>query len=231
MLLAAVLAAACVGSSVEEPPAVVSIELTAAQAAAVNGAVRSIAVASPDLSGLVDSTNLILKTGAFVDSAAIDVSFGGGPYYAVSLQRTVTYPATAYSTFHAIYFNNPSNPTRLVIVSVFARGSVGPPDGVLANLATPTQVLIPYVHFYQIDGQSVTHWKSTAGSLVLGNGLPGGACAGFTATGQIACDNADLLVGASVTASERESGSAAGTPTMSISNGLVRGIKLKFTFF
>jgi hypothetical protein len=226
----AMLASGC-SDKFEELPPRVSIQLTAAEAASLNDAIRSIALNTPDLSGLIDSTNLVLRAGAVIDSTDIDVSFGGGTYYAVSLQRAVTYPTSAFSTFHAIYFNSPSNPTRVVIVSVWARGSVGPPDGVLANLATPTPVLVPYVHFYQIDGQNVTHWKASEGSLVLGNSLPGGACPAFTADGAIACENAELLVGANVTASIRESGTAPGTPTLSVANGFVRGIKLKFTFF
>ena len=226
----AVLASGCVESTVD-PPTTVGIQLTAAQAAAVNGAIRSVALTTPDLSGLIDSTNIILKAGAVVDTTAMDASFGGGPYYAVVLQRSVTQPTNPYSTFHVIYFNNPSNPTRFIIASVYARGNVGPPDGVLANLATPTQVLIPYVHFYQIDAQETTHWKATAGSLVLGNSGPGGACADFTLQGAVQCENLEILIGASVTSSVRESGSAPGNPTLTVTNGIVRGVKLKFQFF
>jgi hypothetical protein len=225
----AVLASACLESSVNGPPQVASIQLTAAEAQAINSSIGSIAVSTPELSFLADSANLVLKAGAVIDSAAIDVTFGGEPYYAVSLQRTITQPVNPYSTFDVIYFNNPSNPTRFVIVSVFARGNAGPPDGAVVNLATPTPVLTGTVHFYSIDGSGVTHWRSTAGAIQLGNGLPGGPCPGVT--GPVPCDTADILIGGTVTASVRESGSAAGSPTLSIVNGFVRGIKLKYTFF
>jgi hypothetical protein len=227
----AMLASGCIESSVGDPPVTVSVALTAEQAAAVNGAIKNVAVASPDLAGLIDTTNILLKAGAVVDSAGVDVSFGGGTYYGVVLQRSVTQPTNPYSTFHIVYFNNPSNPTRLIIASVYARGNVGPPDGVLANLATPTEVLTAYVHFYDIESSGTTHWRSTAGSLVLGNSGAGGACAGFTLQGAIGCENLEILVGANVSASVRESGTATGTPTLAISNGLVRGAKLKFQFF
>jgi len=229
VLLAAILSSACLESSVNEPPQIATIQLTAAEAAAVNNGIHSIALSTPELSGLADSANLVLKTGAVIDSAAIDLTFGGEPFYAVSLQRAVTQTINPFSTFDVIYFNNPSNPTRFVIVSVYARGNAGPPDGAIVNLATPTPVLIGNVHFYVIDGAAVTHWRATAGSLELGNGLPGGACPGFS--GSVPCETADILIGGNVTASVRESGSAPGSPTMSIENGYVRGIKLKFTIF
>lgn len=222
----AVLATACLESKVNGPQ-VVRIQLTAAEAAAVNSRVQAIAVSTPELAGLADSLNLVIKAGALVDSASIDVNFGGEPYYAVSLQRAVSQTTNPFTTFNVVYFNNPSNPTRLVIISVYARGTAGPPDGAIANIATPTPVLIAKVHFYTIEGAAVTHWQATAGSLELGNGLPGGACPDFS--GSVACETADVLIGGNVTASVRESGSAPGSPTMSIVNGFVRGIKLKFT--
>ena len=225
----AVLATACLESSVSGPPQVSSIQLTAAQAEAITDGIQSIAVVTPELSGLADSANLVIKAGILVDSADIDVSIGGGPYYAVSLQRAVTQPTNPFSTFDVIYFNNPSNPTRFIIVSVYARGTAGPPDGAIANIAQPTPVLTANVHFYQIDGAEVTHWRATAGSLEIGNGLPGGACPGWSDP-EVACDRADLLIGGGATASTRESGSASGTATMSIVNGFVRGIKLKYLF-
>jgi hypothetical protein len=223
----AVLATACLESSVNGPPQVATIQLTAAQAAAINSSIQSIAITTPELSSLADSANLVLKAGAVVDSAAIDVNFGGEPFYAVSLQRAVTQTVHPFSTFEIIYFNNPSAPTRFVIVSVYARGTGGPPDGAFANIAFPTEVLTANVHFYAIESGAVTHWRATAGSVQLGNGLPGGACPDYTGPGN--CERADLLIGGSVTATIRESGSAAGSPIMSIVNGFVRGIRLKFT--
>lgn len=227
----AIVVSACVEPSTTTPPAVVSIQLTAAQASAVNDEIKAITASTPEIAGLGDSASLILKTGVVVDSAAIDVSFGGGPYYAVSLQRAVSQSLNPYSTFDIIYFNNPSSPTRFVIVSVYARGQIGPPDGAVANLATPTSVLIPNVHFYAIDGQAVTHWRATAGNLVLGNGLPGGACPDVSTPNNVTCERADILIGSSVTATTRESGTSTDSPTLSIVNGFVRGIRLKYLIF
>jgi hypothetical protein len=227
LLALAVLAGAC-SEPTPPPTPVVSLQLTADQAAAVNNELKTITASTPEIAGLGDSVSLIVKTGAVVDSADIDVSFGGGTYYAVALQRAVSQTVNPFSTFDIVYFNNPSNPTRFVIVSVWARGQAGPPDGALANLATPTSVLIANVHFYQVDGQNVTHWKSTAGDLVLGNGLSGGACADVNTPNNVTCERADLLIGSHVTASTRVSGSASGTPTMTIQSGLVRGIRLRY---
>ena len=227
----AAVASGCVEPSVTTPPTVVSIQLTAAQAAAINNEIKAITVSTPEIAGLGDSASLILKTGVVVDSAAIDVSFGGGPYYAVSLQRAVSQTVNPFSTFDVIYFNNPSNPTRFVIVSVFARGQVGPPDGAVANLATPTPVLIANIHFYAIDGQAVTHWRATSGSLVLGNGLGGGACPDVNTPNTVTCERADILIGSSVSATTRESGTSTESPTLSIVNGLVRGIRLRYSIF
>ena len=225
-LALAVFATACVESKVNGPR-VNSIQLTAAQAAAVTSGVQAIAVSTPELGGLADSLNLVVKAGVLVDSASIDVNIGGEPYYAVSLQRAVSQTTNPFATFDVVYFNNPSNPTRFVIVSVYARGTVGPPDGAIANIATPTSVLVANVHFYTIEGSAITHWRATAGSLELGNGLPGGACPDFSA--EVDCETADVLIGGNVTASVRESGSAPGSPVLAIVNGFVRGIKLKFT--
>jgi hypothetical protein len=227
----AVVASGCVESSVTSPPTVVSVQLTAAQAAAINDEIKAITVSTPEIAGLGDSASLVLRTGTVVDSAAIDVSFGGGTYYAVSLQRAVSQTVNPFSTFDVIYFNNPSNPTRFVIVSVFARGQAGPPDGAVANLATPTPVLISNVHFYAIDGQAVTHWKGTAGSLVLGNGLSNGACPDVNTPNNVSCERTDILIAATVSAAVRESGTATDSPTLSIVNGLVRGIKLRYQAF
>jgi hypothetical protein len=227
MSVLAVLAAACLESSTK-PPTVVSIQLTAAQAAALNSRIQAIVSGSSDVAWLADSANLVLKEGAVVDSAAIVVSFGGGPYYAVSLQRHFPLATNPFSTFDVIYFNDPSNPTRFVILSAFAKGNVGPPDGVVANIATPTTVVIANAHLYAIEGQAVTHWRATAGSLVMGNGLPGGACPSFSAPDLVRCDVADLLIGAEVTATTRETGTAEGSPTLTVQDGLVRGIKLTF---
>ena len=223
----ALVATACLESSVNGPPHVATIQLSATQAAAINSSLQSIAITTPELSSLADSANLVLKAGAVVDSAAIDVNFGGEPFYAVSLQRAVTQTVNPFSTFDVIYFNNPSAPTRIVVVSVYARGTAGPPDGAFANIALPTAVLTANVHFYAIEGAAVTHWRATAGSLQLGNGLEGGPCPDYI--GPADCETADLLIGGAVTASVRESGSAAGSPIMSIVNGFVRGIRLKFT--
>ena len=226
-LATAVLATACLESSVTDPPRIATIQLTAAQAQAIQSSMQAIAVSTPELASLADSTNLVIKSGAIVDSAALDVSFGGEPYYGVALQRAVAQPTNPFSTFTIIYFNNPSSPTRMVIVSVYARGTAGPPEGAFANISTPTAVLTANVHFYVIDGSAVTHWRATSGAIQLGNGLPGGPCADYDGPGS--CEKADLLIGATVTASVRESGSAPGSPTLSIVNGFIRGIRLKFT--
>lgn len=223
----AVLATACLESSVNGPPHIATIQLSAAQATAINNSIQSIALNTPELQSLADSANLVIKAGAVVDSGIIDVNFGGEPYYAVALQRAVTQTVNPFSTFNVIYFNNPSAPTRFVIVSVYARGTAGPPDGAFANIALPTNALTANVHFYAIEGSAVTHWRATAGALELGNGLPGGACSDYSGPGY--CERLELLIGGSVTASVRESGSAPGSPVMSIVNGFVRGIKLRFT--
>src|SRR5687768_10183975 len=128
-LALALAASACLEPSATGPKPV-SITLTASQAATLNARIYQIAPRSPDIAWLADSANLVLKAGAVVDSTSIDVSIGGGPYYAVSLQRHVSHPTAPFTTFDAIYFNDPSNPTRFVILSAFARGNVGPPDGV-----------------------------------------------------------------------------------------------------
>ncbi len=227
MLVLATLVSGCLEPSATDPKPV-SITLTAAQAAALTARVEMIAASSSDIAWLADSASLVLREGAVVDSMAIDLSLGGGPYYAVSLQRHTSHPTAPFTTFDAIYFNDPSNPTRFVILSAFARGNAGPPDGVFANIATPTSAVVANAHFFVIEGTAVTHWRATAGTIVVGNGLPGGPCPVFSGTGNVSCEVADLLVGATVTVTTRESGTAAGTPTLSVEDGLVRGIKLNF---
>ena len=225
------MATACLENSTTDPPRSVSIQLTAAQAATLNSRIQAIVTSSSDVAWLADSANLGLKAGAVVDSAELGLNIGGGPFYAVSLQRHFFQTTNPYATFDVIYFNDPSNPTRFVILSVFARGQVGPPDGVLANIATPTAVLIANAHVYAIDGQAVTHWRATQGSMVMGNAIQGGGCPAFTEPGNVKCEQAQLLIGAEVTASTRESGTAPGSPTITIENGLVSGIKLIFQVF
>ena len=223
----AMLTSACLEPSPTGPKPV-SITLTASQAATLNARIQEIAPASPDIAWLADSANLVLKAGAVVDSARIEVSLGGGPYYAVSLQRHISHATAPYTTFDAIYFNDPSNPTRFVILSAFARGNVGPPDGVIANIATPTAVVTGNAHFFVVEGAAVTHWRATAGNLAMGNGLTGGPCIGFTGPSNVNCQTADLLIGAVASATVRESGTAVGSPTLAIDDGLIRGIRLNF---
>ena len=220
--------AACVDHVMPLPEGTIS--LTAEQATALNQKLELLVANDQELGWLADSANLVLREGALVDTFPITTSLGSGPYYGIALQRAVRTNIDGFSTFHAIFFNDPSNVTDFIIVSGFAGSAAGPPESVSGSFVQSGFGLTSLnAHFFHAEGTAVTHWRATAGNAALSNVGPPGSCRELTPPAGVTCETSPMSVAAIVTSSARERGSAAGLPIATVPTMTLRGIRLKFS--
>lgn len=221
MVTAAVLTAACGDSTAPIPNG--SIKLSADQVAAVNSKITQIAVSHPELAWLVDSVNVVLKTGVEVDSVGLVTDVGSGPFYGVGVQRTVASQA-AWTTFDLIMFNNPSNPTDFVIVDAFEQGSTAvSPTTATGSFASTTR----HAHLIHVSGTTLSSWTASAGTVTFLSDAPGGSCPSFSST-TMTCVTAGLQTAFAISAVVPDNGTLGTAPSASLSASDVPGVLLKF---
>jgi hypothetical protein len=221
ILAAAVLVAACGDSTAPVPQG--SIKLSADQVAAVNAKITQIAASHPELAWLVDSVNVVLKTGVEVDSVGLVTNIGSGPFYGVGVQRTVASQA-AWTTFDLIMFNNPSNPTDFVIVDAFEQGSTAvSPTTATGSFGSTDR----HAHLIHVSGATLSSWSASAGTVTFVSDAPGGVCPSFSSA-TMTCMTAGLQTSFAISAAVAENGTLGTAPTASLSASDVPGVLLKF---
>jgi hypothetical protein len=221
ILAAAVLAAACGDSTAPAPKG--SITLSADQVAAVNSKITQIAASHPELAWLVDSVNVVLKTGVEVDSVGLVTNVGSGPFYGVGVQRTVASQAS-WTTFDLIMFNNPSNPTDFVIVDALEQGSTAAsPTTATGSFASTTR----HAHLIHVAGTTLSSWTASAGTVTFLSDAAGGPCPSFSSA-TMTCVTAGLQTTFAISAAVPDNGTVGPAPTASLSASDVPGVLLKF---
>lgn len=215
------LVAACSEST--PPLAGGSVQLTASQVSTLDARIGQIVAGNSDLGWLSDSANLVLKEGTVLDTVHVSTDLGGGPFYGVGLSRAITTATTSSATYHAILFNDPSNPTRFIIVNGFSSTATG--QGVTSSFGANV-----VGHLYVIDGSAVTHWRAAQGVASLNAGSNGGTCPSFVASSIVTCEVAPLTASFNISSSVRESGPGTGTRQADASAIILPGIRLRFQF-
>ena len=158
------------------------ITLSASQAAALVARIESFGAADPTLDALADTVDVVIKAGAQARRVEIVNSEGASTFYAVSLQRT--HPvAPAWSTFHVIAFNDPTNPTLFVILGGFNQAqSATPPNTVTGPIgATSSSSLTG--HLFSVFGNQLSTWNASGGTSYMTAGATTTVCTGWTGPG------------------------------------------------
>ena len=203
------------------------LTLSAAQAADLVDRVAEFSDTDPSLSALSDTVQFVLTAGAQARRIDVETDIGGGPYWAVSLHRAQTHASNSWSTFHVISFNDPSNPTRFLILGGWASDGATPPSTVTGSLSGPTATTSVTAHLFSLNGTELSVWHATAGSVTFTSTGSSEACPGFTATG-MTCARASMTGAFNITSSIPGSGSAATGSRTASSDGTtpIPGVRL-----
>ena len=184
------------------------ITLTSAQAAALVAKVESFGSTDPSLAALSDTVDVVVKAGAQARRIDVTTDLGSGPYWAVSLHMPNTVSSPASSTFHIIAFNEPTNPTRFIILGGWQQGvGSSAPNTVSGSLSGPTSTTSVTAHLFSVSGTQVSAWHATDGTSYMTSGTTSGSCVGFTGPGT--CTPASMDISFTISGSIAGSGTAA----------------------
>lgn len=171
-----------------------TIQLSAAQATAIRTRIVQLAPVDPSLAWLADSIGMVVAGGVEVEQVPVTTTTGTGPFYAVSLQRTIRTSSTASAAFDVIMFNDPSNPTDFIVVSGWTNPGINgnPPTSVSGTFGSPTATSTVNAHFFHSEGSSVSMWSATAGTATFTTGASSGSCPAVPNTSSVTCQQATL---------------------------------------
>ena len=221
-------AGACSDDNGTDPGNGELVTLTSAQAAAIVARVEAFGAQDASLAALADTVDVVVKAGAEARRIAVTTDLGATEYRAVSLHLPSSLSSPASSTFHVIAFDDPSNPTRFIILGGWAQG-VGstPPTAVTGSLSGPTSSTSVTAHLFSVSGSQVSVWHATAGSSSLAANATGQACTGFTGPGT--CVRSNVNATFAITGSVAGQGSAAtGQRVASGDVSNIPGIRVSF---
>jgi hypothetical protein len=205
------------------------LQLSAAQANTIRSRIVQLAPVHQDLRWLADSISLVIGTGVTVNEVELATNLGTGPYYAVSLQRTITTSFSAASSFNVIIFNDPSNPTDFLIVGGWIQPGPGtPPTSVTGTFGTPTQNSIVTGHLLKVNGNTVTSWRVDGGTAAFSFGSSSGTCNTVEDSANVTCQNAVMNAAFNITSASSATSNDNRTASMASTN--VDGIILRMTF-
>jgi hypothetical protein len=199
----------------------------------IRGRVATIAPVHPELAWLADSISLVISAGVEVDSVGLTTNLGGGPFYAVALQRAITLTGlNSSATFDAIFFNDPSNPTDFLIVDGWKQNnSAAIPTSVSGSFNNPQTTQTLNAHFFHVNGTTVTAWRGTAGTATLTSGTTStNSCLNITALGSATCSTTALTTAFTISTALADNGSALDTKNATLSTTDLPGIRLTFHF-
>lgn len=154
------------------------ITLTAAQAAALVAKVESFGEEDASLAALSDTIDVVIKAGAQARQIDVTTDIGAGPYWAVALQM---HGGTSTS-FHVIAFNEPTNPTRFIILGGASLGSAQPVNSNSGNIGTDGNTSRTG-HLYSVSGGQLSAWHVSGGTLSFTANSTSTSCPGFTGPG------------------------------------------------
>lgn len=201
------------------PPSGDLITLTASQAAALIAKVESFGAQDASLAALSDTVDVVIKAGAQARQIDVSSDIGNGPYWAVSLQMF----AGTSSTFHVIAFDDPSNPTRFIIVGGAVLGSATPVNSASGSIGTNGTTSLTG-HLLSTSGSAVSAWHVSGGTVSFVVHPTTQACAGVSGPGSCVSITTDVALNftASVaegaaTSQRTATGSAEGIPGVRLS--------------
>ena len=228
---AALLTGACTNDDPAGPEDDGSIVLTPAQVTAIRERVVELAGENADIAWLADTIDIIVSAG--VVATEVDVTTVPGvplPFYAVSLQRTITTASSASAAFDVILFNDPSNPTEFIIANGWINPGDNdtPPTTVSGTFGSPTEISIVNAHFFRIEGETVQQWRASGGTATFGYAAaPDGTCSTVEDSESVTCDPADLTATFTITEAQPDGGGATGTRSAVLTASTVRGIIIR----
>ena len=201
-----------------EPPNDSVITLTQSQAVALIAKVESFGAQDASLAALSDTVDVVIKAGAQARRIDVESDIGNGPYWAVSLQMF----AGTTSTFHVIAFDDPSNPTRFIILGGAVLGSTTPVNSASGQIGTNGTTSLTG-HLLSTSGTAVSAWHVSGGTLSFVVDPTTQACPGFSGPGNCVSISTDATL--NFTASVPE-GAATGQRTASGTAEGIPGVRL-----
>jgi hypothetical protein len=163
-VLATCLTAAC-SNEPTNPVTGESITLTANQAATIVTRIDAFASADPTLRSLADTVAVVLNAGATARRLEVTTESGPTAYYAVSLQRAMPGATSSWSTFHVIAFDDPSSPSKFIILGGWATVSSGDaPSSVSGSIGAGATTSLT-AHIFSLTGNQVAMWHANAGTV------------------------------------------------------------------
>ena len=229
-LMIASMAAACVlsGCSDDNGTGIGGevITLTASQAAALVGRIEGFGASDPNLAALADTVDVVIKAGAEARRVNITNDAGASAFYAVSLDQEFHGANNASANLHIIAFNDPTNPSLLVILggSIIGASTTAPlntasgPIGANGNMSLTG-------HLFSISGTQVQTWNASGGTSYMTAGATAQACTGFAGPGTCVKSTMDAsftitasVAGNNTTGSRTWSGDISNVPGIKLSN-------------
>jgi hypothetical protein len=194
------------------------ITLTSSQAVALVAKVESFGAQDASLGALSDTVDVVITAGAQARRIDVTSDIGNGPYWTVSLQMF----AGTTSTFHVIAFDDPSNPSRFLILGGAVLGSSVPVTSASGSIGTNGTTSLTG-HLLTVSGSGVSAWHVSGGSLSFDLHPTTQTCPGFTGSGNCVPITMDATF--NFTASVPD-GSATGQRTASGSAQGIPGVRL-----
>lgn len=224
LVVSSLFALGCGSDSATGPAATLTLDAT--QATVIMNKIIQIAPIHIEIAWLADSANLVLKSGAEADLVPISTTMAPGPFYAVGLQRRVQVSTSSFSTFDLIAFNDPSNPTDIIIIDGYKSGTGLPPTSTSGAFEGPVNG-----YLFHLDGSTVSSWRAALGTGTLSGGAPGNACSGFQGSNGVTCAQASLTAAFSIDAAFQDAGPSSSTVAQaSLGTATVAGIVLNYNF-
>jgi len=196
------------------------ITLTQSQAVALVAKVESFGAQDATLRALSDTVDVVIKAGAQVRRIDVTSDLGNGSYWAVSLQMF----AGTTSTFHVIAFDDPSNPTRFIILGGAVLGSASPVNSATGSIGTTGTTSLTG-HLLTTSGTAVSAWHVSAGTASFVVHPTSQACPAFVGPGNCASLTMDATFNFTSSVPDHN-GSATGQRTASGAAEGIPGVRL-----
>ena len=205
------------------------LQLSAAQATAIRNRIVQLAPVHPELAWLADSISLTVAAGATVEEVQLTSNFATGPFYAVSMQRTITTSFSASASFDVIMFNDLTNPTEFIVVGGWSNPGPGtPPTSVTGTFGEPQSTSTVTGHLFHVEGQTVTSWRVTGGTASFSFTSSNGNCSTVQDTESVTCQQAIQNSAFNITSSTSTTSTESRTATQAATN--IGGIILRMIF-
>jgi hypothetical protein len=204
------------------------VQLSAQQATTLASRIGQVVASNPELGWLADSISFVIKAGALVDSVGLVTSLGSGPFYAVGLQRAISTSSSSSTTFDAILFNNPSDPTDFLIVGGWTQtASAQPAISVTGSFASPLANSGVTAHLFHIASGAVTAWRATSGTATFVTAVGGPPCPSFSGPQGASCSLTGMAAGFTISAARVTDPAPADARAASLSYVELPGIRLR----